>query len=196
MKQFGKIRAAAGFLLVFLLVLGTNRIDKHHFETVQKKVTSVYEDRVMAQHYLYQANAVVRDKVHLIRYEGLTNSVELARLDSLLDEYGKTQLTKEETRLFERLQRQLKNLVAISSALTTEAKSERVSDQALLETEKQIRVTLDRLSAIQQEEGRNLQRGAQASLDRNSFLSRVELLALAIIAVLIQLIIFYQPPKD
>jgi hypothetical protein len=41
MTQFGKFRAAAGFLLVFLLIFGTNRLDKHHFETIQNKITSV-----------------------------------------------------------------------------------------------------------------------------------------------------------
>jgi hypothetical protein len=196
MTQFGKFRAAAGFLLVFLLIFGTNRLDKHHFETIQNKITSVYEDHIMAQYYIYQINAVVHNQVHLIRYEASTNSVEFAKADSLLAAFGNSKLTKEETRLFDRLQGQLNTLANVSASLVPETDSVRLSDQRLLKAEQQIHGSLDRLSSIQREQGWDLKKAAQATLDRNTFISQAELLALAIIAILIQLIIFYKPTKD
>ena len=196
MNLSGKLRVGAAFLLVFLLILATNRLDQHHYETVQTKITSVYKDRVLAQHYVYQISGIVHEQVQKVRYEASTDKAEMARLDSLMTVFRGTKLTQEEGRVLERLQRQLNSLNTISAQLVSEPDAVRLSNQELVDVSKQIRSSLDRLSAIQQEESWNLKKAAQISLDRNSFVSRAELLALAIIAVLVQIIIFYRPSKD
>ena len=48
-----RLNTIMALAVVFLMVLATNRIDQHHFETAQKTVNEVYKDRVMVQGYIY-----------------------------------------------------------------------------------------------------------------------------------------------
>lgn len=191
---FNKLRSAAAFLLVFLLILATNRLDQQHFDLVQEKIGSVYKDRIVAQHFIYEMSWIINDQVEALSQKATPDPAKSARLDSLIASYSTTRLTTEEARLFERLQNQIGQMNAMSVRALTD--SSEVDGSAIASVSKNLRVTLDRLSEIQKEESWNLKKAAQLSLDRSSFLSRMELWALAIIAVLIQIILFYRGSKD
>ena len=57
-----KFNLALALLAVFFLILATNLVDRRHFETAQEALTSVYEDRVVAQHYIFEISTIVYQK--------------------------------------------------------------------------------------------------------------------------------------
>lgn len=195
-KFFNRLRSASAFILVFLLILATNRLDQQHFDLVQEKIASVYKDRILAQHYIYEMSWIVNDQASLLRYEGRVEPAQSARLDSLIASFSTTRLTTEEARLFERLQNQLGQMNALMMKTLAASENPTSDNGEVVAMCNDIRATLDRLSEIQKEESWNLKKAAQLSLDRSSFLSRMELWALAIIAVLIQIILFYRGSKE
>ncbi len=54
----------AGFVLAiaFLLVFASNRLNRRNFSNVEQNVNSVFEDRVVAQEYIYQLNNLFHEK--------------------------------------------------------------------------------------------------------------------------------------
>ena len=51
-----KQRILVGLVLAtaFLLVLGSNLLDRKYFSTIQASVKSIYDDRIVVQDYIYQ----------------------------------------------------------------------------------------------------------------------------------------------
>lgn len=197
---FQKLRTAAALIFVFLLIYGTNRLDKHHFENVQHIMNTVYQDRIVAQHYIYQLSNLYRQKS-----EGVPGSLkeEAAKdINRQIDEYirlfSATKLTSKEAQVFQLLKKnseELRALEAHLAALPNNGLSkERISQ--LKAKADVIFENLDSLSEIQLNEGGRLRRVAQDSLDSNSFFAQLELLILVFIGLLVQVIIFYVPKSN
>ncbi len=169
--------------LVFILILGTNRLDQKHFESIQQNINSIYEDRLVAKAYLYE----ISENIHHI--EKLDSAALLAfnfnHVDSLITDFGGTKLTISENEEFKRFQRnysRLKNL-------------DPMDRDALVKRTEAILENLRSLNAIQLKEGRRKHLQAEDLLNRNSFLSYLELGILLLIALGIQVLIFYRPKK-
>lgn len=197
---FQKLRTAAALIFVFVLIYGTNRLDNHHFENVQHIINTVYEDRIVAQHYIYQLNNLYRQKE-----EGIPGSLkeEAARdinrqIDNYFELFSTTRLTNKEARVFRLLEErneELKALEARLAALPDSDPGEKDIDRIKAKIDG-IYESLDGLSEIQLNEGGRLRQAAQDSLDTNSFFSQLELLALLFTALLVQVIIFYVPKSN
>lgn len=197
---FPKLRTAAALIFVFVLIYGTNRLDNHHFENVQHIINTVYEDRIVAQHYIYQLNNLYRRKE-----EGIPGSLkeEAARdinrqIDSYFELFSATRLTNKEARIFQLLEEkneELKAMEARLAALPDSDPGEKDIGRIKAKIDG-IYESLDGLSEIQLNEGGRLRQAAQDSLDTNSFFSQLELLALLFTALLVQVIIFYVPKSN
>lgn len=197
---FPKLRTAAALIFVFVLIYGTNRLDNHHFENVQHIINTVYEDRIVAQHYIYQLNNLYRRKE-----EGIPGSLkeEAARdinrqIDNYFELFSATRLTNKEARVFQLLEEkneELKALEARLSSLPDSDPGEKDIDRIKAKIDG-IYESLDGLSEIQLNEGGRLRQAAQDSLDTNSFFSQLELVALLFTALLVQIIIFYVPKSN
>ena len=73
-----KFNLALALLAVFFLILATNLVDRRHFETAQEALTSVYEDRVVAQHYIFEISTIVYQKEQQF-IENNTNKLNLQK---------------------------------------------------------------------------------------------------------------------
>ena len=197
---FQKLRTAAALIFVFLLIYGTNRLDKHHFENVQHIMNTVYQDRVVAQHYIYQLSNLYRQK-----NEGVPGSLKAAaakginrQIDEYIGLFSTTKLTSKEAQVFQMLEKNNEELRVLETHLATmpdNGLSEENISQFKAKAD-MIFENLDSLSEIQVNEGGRLRRVAQESLDTNSFFSQLELLILVFIGLLVQVIIFYAPKID
>ncbi|MCB9297389.1 MAG: hypothetical protein H6559_30315 [Lewinellaceae bacterium] len=197
---FPKLRTAAALIFVFVLIYGTNRLDNHHFENVQHIINTVYEDRIVAQHYIYQLNNLYRRKE-----EGIPGSLkeEAARdinrqIDNYFELFSATRLTNKEARVFQLLEEKNEELKALEARLASLPDSdpgEKDIDRIKAKIDG-IYESLDGLSEIQLNEGGRLRQAAQDSLDTNSFFSQLELVALLFTALLVQIIIFYVPKSN
>lgn len=170
--------------LVFILILGTNHLDNKHFESIQQNINSIYQDRLVAKAFLYEISENIHD-IEKLDSAGFA-AFSFAQTDSLMSAFGSTNLTMSENEEFKRLQRNYDRLKKINPG-EKEALNKRTN--AMLEN-------LRTLNAIQLKEGRRKHLQAEDLLDRNSFLSYLELGVLFFIALGVQVLIFYKPKES
>lgn len=197
-KKFtSKQRIHAGFILAmaFLLVFASNRLNQRNFSKVEHTVDSIFEDRVVAQGYIYRLNNLFHGKELFLSAPERKKS-DVANNDSieeLLESFAKTRLTRDESVHFNRLQENLTELKVLESAIAT--------DQNIVEIETQkehysilekIGGNLDGLAEVQLSEGRQMTELSKKSLNMNQLLSQLEVAFLIVIGVLFLLITFHR----
>lgn len=177
-----KQRIQVGLVLsvAFLLVLGSNLMDRRHFSTIEQSVKSIYADRIVVQDYIYQ----LQNHVHKMALEQIEGRQQVdsyhpsEQIDGLLEDFAQTQLTREEARLLGQLRQHF-------SALDLKDR-----EPALAQLDR-IGQTLDGLEQIQLDQGNRLTELSEKTLGINRMLSNLEVAFLVIIAICILLLIFY-----
>ncbi|WP_127021328.1 hypothetical protein [Flagellimonas beolgyonensis] len=177
-----KQRIQVGLILsvAFVLVLGSNLMDRRHFSTIEQSVKSIYVDRIVVQDYIYQ----LQNHVHKMALDLIGEQQQFdtyhpqGRIDGLLGDFAQTQLTREEARLLGQLRQQF-------SALDLKDR-----EPALAQLQR-IGQTLDGLEQIQLDQGNRLTELSEKTLGVNRMLSNLEVVFLVIIAICIMLLIFY-----
>lgn len=190
-----KFNLALALLAVFFLILATNLVDRRHFETAQEALTSVYEDRVVAQHYIFEISTIVYQKEQQF-IENNTNkwSVENdARIEELIEQFAGTKLTTSERRQFESLKEHLTTLERIE--LKYRENSINNNTHVIPEIFKHIKNDLNDLAETQILESKSKMFLAQKSLNTTNLLSNLELGLLIIVGIAIQFVIFYRIKK-
>ncbi len=195
-----RLRAGAALIIVFLLILATNMIDKHHFEIVQKSMTSIYEDRLLAKNYIYCISRQMEVKRNLLQTglpEGSAaiNANANDSIQTLINRYSKTKLTESEAQHFASLQTRLNRLFQYEQSLS---RGETINEElpSLDQVENYytgIFNDLDALSEIQIQEGKRELLFSNQAIDSSNLISRLEIGALILIGVLLQLLIFLKP---
>ena len=188
-----KFNLAFALLSIFLLVLATNLIDKRHFNTAQEVITTVYEDRIVAQHYIYQMNSVVHEKKVNFLINNTNGFVKKdVLIKGLIDKFGLTQLTLEEKKHFGSLRRNISLLERKTNEQTNFSISEKSTVLSIFDD---IEVDLNQLANIQVSEGKRRISIAQKSLDTTNLLSNIELGFLIVLGIAIQFVLFYRVKK-
>ena len=188
-----KFNLAFALLTIFLLVLATNLIDKRHFNTAQEVITTVYEDRIVAQHYIYQMNSVVHEKKVNFLINNTNGFVKKdVLIKGLIDKFGLTQLTLEEKKHFGSLRRNISLLERKTNEQTNFSISEKSTVLSIFDD---IEVDLNQLANIQVSEGKRRISIAQKSLDTTNLLSNIELGFLIVLGIAIQFVLFYRVKK-
>ena len=190
-----KFNLALALLAVFFLILATNLVDRRHFETAQEALTSVYEDRVVAQHYIFEISTIVYQKEQQF-IENNTNkwSVENdARIEELMEKFAGTKLTTSERRQFESLKEHLTTLERIETKYRENSINN--NTQVIPEIFKYIKNDLNDLAETQILESKSKMFLAQKSLNTTNLLSNLELGLLIIVGIAIQFVIFYRIKK-
>jgi hypothetical protein len=193
----GKQRILVGSILTFtfLLVLGSNLLDRRHFETIQRTVSSIYHDRIMVQDYIYKLrNHIYVEELALIEgREKVEPYLVSQKIQPILNDYKNTVLTPEESKFLERLIHGFSGLETLGLQGMAEGKNQ----DALLKTKKalfELKKNLDALEAIQIEESKRLTKISEKSLGINMMLSNLEITFLVLIGMAIALLAF-QPIK-
>jgi hypothetical protein len=200
-KMTLKQRVHAGFILAmaFLLVFASNRLNRRNFSTVEHTVNSVFEDRVVAQEYIYRLNNLFHEKEMLLAStEWMKNDLGITTgVKELLDDFSKTKLTSNESLYFSDLKKNYTKLQTLDSTLlanqnTIEIESKKEMSSLL----QSINRNLDKLSEVQLLEGRQLTQLSKKSLSMNQLLSRLEVAFLIIIGLLLLAIIFHREKSN
>lgn len=117
-----KIKAALALIIVFALVFFTNFLDKRYFLKLQESFTSVYEDRLVAENYIFKLSSYLNEKNQLydqptqnwlLRNQIINDSIQL-----IVEKYEGTKLTQDESRYFFSLKKQLQQLIHLESGLS------------------------------------------------------------------------------
>ncbi|MBW8201265.1 MCP four helix bundle domain-containing protein [Flagellimonas abyssi] len=188
-----KQRILVGLVLAtaFLLVLGSNLLDRKYFSTIQASVKSIYDDRIVVQDYIYQLQDMAHEmEVALLKGEYVQGNERSEKIKALLAEFSRTKLTRDEARLLERLDRQFSDLEP-SGTTNASKEGKPLAEAKVLPQLAQIRQTLDGLEEIQLEQSDMLTQLSEKTLGVNRMLSNLEVVFLVIIGISILVLAFY-----
>ncbi|WP_439129578.1 MCP four helix bundle domain-containing protein, partial [Polaribacter sp.] len=105
MKIYNKAKWILGILMVFILILSTNLIDKNNFVRVKDSVVAIYEDRLVAKGLIFDMSrdfhekeiaAIQLDTSFYLKKNKLINS----DIEQLIARFKETKLTKQEGIIF------------------------------------------------------------------------------------------------
>ncbi|MBW7914160.1 MAG: MCP four helix bundle domain-containing protein [Taibaiella sp.] len=100
-----KLKAAAILLVIMATILAGNLYERKNFNTLDKSISAIYQDRLMPATYIYElSNHLYRKRLlqeHYTEYNQEQLQLKVAEHDaainSLLQDYEKTYLTEEES---------------------------------------------------------------------------------------------------
>ena len=187
--------------MVFLLVLATNKMDSSHFTIVQNSLSTVYEDRLLVKDYIYRISRQLQLKKELVdsntpqasKISGVTSD----SIEVLINKFLDTKLTESEARYLTSLQNKLDQLHQYERNVG-ENRSNSAEAPAPGEVETffdKIFEDLDALSKIQLQESKREIIRSNRMIETNNLISRLEIGALIVIGVLVQLLLFFKPLK-
>lgn len=195
MQLFNKIKWVLGILLVFVLILATNLIDRQNFIIVRDALETIYADRLVAQDILFDLSASLHEKEISYLQSDLPQAIQKnqlldARINELVSLFATTKLTPKEEIIFSHLSSNISKLGAAEKALQEGGPGQNF--QAHLG---QIRVYLDDLANIQLQEGQREVFESKRAISAADFFTQLEIFALIIMAIAIQIIVIYPSAK-
>jgi len=180
-----KLTASGALFSLCVLVLFSNYIDRTHTENVKKAISTLYEDRLIAEEFIlkmtrgfYQIKeAINSDSTDVIKINSVNNLI--ADVVSVSNAYQKTKFTAVETSKADELLLILKEFE--SSQHTLQAKLE-YSNKAL--------VILNELSAIQLAESKQIMAHAEELYLSGKTSSQFVFVIIVIILIVLQALVF------
>ena len=194
MTLFNKIKWILGIVVVFVLVLATNLIDRQNFMIVEASIETIYADRIVAQDIIYDMSKQIGEKeIFYATAEPNAVAQSSAGINQKLSDYitlfTDTKLTPKEEIIFNRFKKAFADLKSTEASLASGQKT-----VAQLKTNlTSLREYLDELSDIQVQEGKKELYESKKALGSAHLFTQLEIAALIIMAILIQIIILYTP---
>lgn len=194
-----KLRAATILAVLFLLVFAKNLIDKNNLSELKTSFSSVYEDRLLVENYIYQISSHLYQKENLIEhFDGLDAGGSLqalkshnAAIDALLVDYEKTRFTEAEISFFHDLKQNLHEIRNLEGAYLHTFASPLSPIYQQLETRfQEANKNLQHLSSIQIAEGKQLTESSQKIMASSTLLSQFELVLIIVVGLIIQALVF------
>jgi hypothetical protein len=197
MAFLNKAKWVLGILIVFVLILSTNIIDRENFLRVKAAIITIYEDRLIANDLLFEMLESVQEKeiatatvdsIFFLEKNPLINK----NIKVFVSKFQQTKLTSEEETIFEKLKDNIEKL-KITEVAFVESKFSKKT--ALLNQISKVKKNLHALSKIQLNEG-----GRQMSISKNAMetmelFTTIEINILIFLAILIQIVVIYNPNK-
>lgn len=201
--MLNKIKWIAGLLIVFVLIISTNLLDRREFKTIKQAVTNIYEDRMVTQDLIFKITLLLEEKSIALAssdaafFVSKNNKIN-TEIVQHVKEFRTTNLTDEETKNLTDFQSHLEDLIKLEPQFTdsNSASLSRQTRQVLADPVADLKQELYELSKIQMQEGERELKYATKSADRVSSVATVEIGFLVIIGLIIQFIILYPPKKE
>ncbi len=182
-----KLTAAAVLFALCLLVLISNYNERLHNDEVKEMISSLYQDRLMAEEYLFElTNNLYKIREESNKKEGdfigknMEINKNIAEIESICKAYEKTKLTDNEAikfKLFTQLISQLKlennQNLATKNQITTDALN-----------------VLKALSSIQVEESKSVVKQSEQQYRFSKLSSELAFAIVIILLIVIQVLVF------
>ncbi|UTA69088.1 MCP four helix bundle domain-containing protein [Emticicia sp. 21SJ11W-3] len=196
-----KVKAAMGLTVIFVFLFIKNVSDKHHFNELGDSFSAVYEDRLMAESYIYELSNHLSRKKLLV--DDCNTKEEIAQIkdkikqhnqsiNALIVSYEKTKLTATEEVLFKDFKKKIAHGLSLEQKHIYRAgvyNSENVKyilDEAFYGALN----TLNHLSNIQITEGEKLNKTSQRIVLGSASDTQFELTLLIVLGTIILTLIF------
>lgn len=159
-------------------------MDYGYILRTQDTVNSVYDDRVVAQDYIYQLSGLFHQKERAIgERESFLGSLNDSIL-GLMSRFEKTKLTRSESEFFIDLRKNYQELTLLEQKFSLQTYP-RISTQKDIQMElMEIRQNLDDLEGVQFTEGAQMTKRSNHALGMNALLSKIELVFLVVIGAI------------
>ena len=197
MGFYNKLKWILGILMVFVLIIATNLIDRNNFARVRDSVVTIYEDRLIAKELIFEMLKSVQQKELAVStldsaFFSTKNSMVNDNLQSLVARFEETKLTDEETDELEDLKRNVRLLIDSESQFLNSGYRD---DSQVVDHIENLKTNLDSLSKIQISEGSRQMSISRRALDKVELFTQIEIYVLVILAIIIQVIVMYQPKE-
>jgi hypothetical protein len=206
-----KKRKISGFLIIGVLVVllyGKNLLERQSFRTVSSTLSDVYEDRLLVESYIFQISEKLFTIQKLVDHCTINFDYSKAVLEiskeeqailELVAAFEATQLTEQEATLLTDFKRIIEKDLSIKSYQLLYNDSSGVNEAQVKVYDQKIaraQQDLEKLSAIQLEEGGKLVSKAKTLINRSQIWAQFELALLLIFVLVIYIYIFKKPVQE
>lgn len=197
MTFYNKLKWILGILMIFVLIIATNLIDKNNFVRVRDSVVTIYEDRLIANDLIFKMLQLVQEKEIAVAVSDSTffkdkNLKVNTNLQSLVSRFEQTKLTTQETKVFNSLKNNLKSLISSESQFLNSDYSDK---SKIVNNIENLKTNLNDLSKIQLNEGSRQMLISKSAVDTVELFTQIEIYFLVILAIIIQIIVMYTPKE-
>jgi hypothetical protein len=206
-----KKRKISGFLIIGVLVVllyGKNLLERQSFRTVSSTLSDVYEDRLLVESYIFQISEKLFTIQKLVDHCTINFDYSKAVLEiskeeqeilKLVSAFEATKLTEQEATLLTDFKRIIEKDLSIKSYQLLYNDSSGVNEAQVKVYDQKIaraQQDLEKLSAIQLEEGGKLVSKAKTLINRSQIWAQFELALLLIFILVIYIYIFKKPVQE
>lgn len=197
MKVFNRVKWILGILMVFVIIIATNLIDRSNFQRVKDAATTIYEDRLIAKDLIYDLSKAIHEKELAVisndaDFYATRNKAVNDGITDLILRFEQTKLTTSERQIFKALKTDLELLNTTEATLIS---GNLDIQNRVIERMATIKTHLNSLSDIQLSEGKKQVSITRKAVDAVELFTQIEIYVLIFLAILIQIIILYNP-KD
>jgi len=194
---YNKIKWVLGILMIFILILSTNLIDRNNFIRVKDSVVTIYEDRLIANDLIFEMSKSVHEKEIAVALldSVFFNQINLKINDdiqSLISRFELTKLTPEESKIFDELKSNMQSLIKAEDVFVN---SDLANETEVVEYISKIKSNLGALSKVQLREGRRQMSISKHAIDTVELFTQIEIYLLVFLAIIIQIIVMYKPKE-
>lgn len=198
MNLFQRVKWFLAVLGVFLLILATNLIDKSNFLRVEETVDKIYNERLLAKELLLDVSIKFHKKelayaLNDSDYLQTKNDVVNAEISKLLGMFDRAQATQKEELILQKLNQNHLKLIELESNLVL---NETLYTPACAKIFADINRNIVELSTEQVKEGKNQNFLARNAIETVKLFSQIEIYLLIFLALILQIIILYNPKKN
>ncbi|MFD2098311.1 MCP four helix bundle domain-containing protein [Flagellimonas iocasae] len=197
MAFYNKIKWILGILMIFVLIISTNLIDKNNFVRVRDSVVTIYEDRLVAKELIFEMLKSIHQKELAVSVSDTTffntqNAKVNNTLQALVSRFEQTKLTSEEAKVFSDLKKNIASLVAAERQVSN---SDYGTNPQIGNHIEKLKDNLNDLSKIQLIEGSRQMSISKRAVDTVELFTQIEIYILVFLAILIQIIVMYKPKE-
>ncbi len=197
MTFYNKVKWVLGILIIFVLILATNLIDRNNFLQVKDSVITIYEDRLVANDLLFEMSKLIQEKeVAIVTLDSTfflnKNNQVNTDIQDLVSRFEQTKLTMEEGKVFTDFKA---NLEALQKSETAFIRSKFSQNTTLANQVGDLKENLYKLSKIQLSEGGRQTSISKKAIDSVELFTHMEIYFLVVLAILIQIIVIYKPKE-
>ncbi len=197
MAFYTKVKWVLGILMVFVLIVTTNLIDRTNFIRVKESVETIYKDRLVAKGLIFDISTSIQEKEIAVAlldssFFRVSNSKLNTDINTFISKFESTKLTLKEEKIFQELK---DNLIVLEAAEKDFINSKFVNSKATFLKISKVKQNLKDLSEIQIAEGSRQMSISKKAIDTVELFTQIEIYLLVFLAIVIQIIVMYNP-KD
>ena len=206
-----KKRKISGFLIIgalLVMLYGKNLLERQSFRSVSSTLSDVYKDRLLVESYIFQISEKLFTIQKLVDHCTINFDYSKAVLEISKEEqeilkivaaFEATQLTEQEATLLTDFKRIIEKDLSIKSYQLLYNDSSGVNEAQVKVYDQKIaraQQDLDKLSAIQLEEGGKLVSKAKTLINRSQIWAQFELALLLIFILVLYIYTFKKPLQE